>query len=74
MSSEGASGRTPNIGTEPKVGLSPTTHRAAAGLRSDPAVSVPSATSAPPVATATAEPLDDPPGTRRGSTGFTGVP
>ena len=37
-------------------------------------MSVPSATSASPVATATAEPLDEPPGTRRGSAGFTGVP
>src|SRR5690606_26052676 len=31
-------------------------------------------TSASPVATATAEPLDEPPGTRDGSSGFTGVP
>jgi hypothetical protein len=40
----------------------------------DPPVSVPSATSASPVATATADPLEEPPGSRRGSTGFTGVP
>src|SRR6266516_7694751 len=32
------------------------------------------AMSASPAATATAEPLDEPPGSRRGSSGFTGVP
>ena len=46
----------------------------AAGIRTEPPVSVPSATSACPVATATAEPLDEPPGTRRGSSGLGGVP
>src|SRR5690606_41269611 len=46
----------------------------AAGIRTEPDVSVPNATSASPVATATAEPLDEPPGTRDGSSGFTGVP
>ena len=43
-------------------------------MRLEPPVSVPRATSASPVATATAEPLDDPPGTRSGSNGLTGVP
>src|ERR1700722_10031138 len=43
-------------------------------MRTDPPVSVPKATSASPVATATADPDDDPPGSRRGSRGFTGVP
>ena len=43
-------------------------------MRMEPPVSLPYATSASPVATATADPLDDPPGTRAGSSGFTGVP
>ena len=46
----------------------------AAGIRTEPPVSLPNATSASPIATATAEPLDDPPGTRPGSRGLTGVP
>ena len=46
----------------------------AAGIRTEPPVSVPRPTSASPVATATAEPLDEPPGTRSGSAGFTEVP
>src|ERR1035441_4197074 len=46
----------------------------AAGIRTEPPVSVPSPTSAVAVATATAEPLDEPPGTRPASSGFTGVP
>ena len=37
----------------------------AAGSRMEPVVSVPSATSARPLATATAEPLEEPPGMRR---------
>src|ERR1700681_602137 len=43
-------------------------------MRTDPPVSVPKATSASPVATATADPEDDPPGSRLGSRGFSGVP
>src|SRR5690242_17269698 len=46
----------------------------AAGIRTEPPVSDPSATPASPVATAVAEPLDDPPGMRAGSSGLTGVP
>src|ERR1039457_4284631 len=46
----------------------------AAGIRTEPPVWVPSPTSASPLATATAEPLDEPPGTRPASSGFTGVP
>src|SRR5580692_93773 len=74
VSRDGASGYTPCTGTRPQVVLRPTTPQQAAGIRTEPPVSVPSATSASPVATATAEPLDDPPGRRRGSSGFTGVP
>jgi hypothetical protein len=46
----------------------------AAGMRIDPPVSVPYAMSASSAATAVAEPLEEPPGTRRGSSGLTGVP
>src|SRR5436305_7114861 len=46
----------------------------AAGTRSGPPVSDPSATSASPDATAAAEPLDDPPGIKAGSSGLAGVP
>ena len=46
----------------------------AAGMRTEPPVSVPRATSASPSATTTAEPLEEPPGTRAGSSGLTGVP
>ena len=58
----------------PWVVLRPATPQQAAGMRTDPPVSVPRATSAWPVATAVADPLDDPPGTRVGSSGFDGVP
>ena len=46
----------------------------AAGMRIEPPVSLPSAKSTRPAATATAEPLDDPPGTRPGARGLMGVP
>ena len=42
----------------------PMTPQQVAGLRTDPPVSVPSAPGARPVATATAEPLEEPPGWR----------
>ena len=58
----------------PYAVFSPVIPQQAAGMRTDPPVSVPKATSASPVATATADPDDDPPGSRRGSRGFTGVP
>src|SRR3984957_3788914 len=74
VSTDGASGYAPSIGTRPQVVFRPTTPQHAAGTRDEPAPSVPSATSASPTATATAEPLDEPPGSRRGSSGFTGVP
>ena len=74
VSMEGASGYTPSSGTRPQVVFRPVTPQQAAGIRTEPPVSVPRATSASPAATATAEPLDDPPGSRRGSAGFTGVP
>src|SRR5580692_3685333 len=74
VSIDGPRGYTPSSGTRPEVVFRPTTAQQAAGIRTEPAVSVPSATSASPLPTATAEPLDEPPGRRLGSTGFTGVP
>ena len=74
VSKAGASGWTSSSETRPHVVLSPAIPQHAAGMRIDPPVSVPNATSASPAATATAEPLEDPPGTRRGSSGLTGVP
>ena len=69
VSIDGASGHMPSSGMRPKVVFRPTTPHHAAGLRIDPAVSVPSATSASstPGATATPDPLDEPPGTRPAS-------
>src|SRR5262245_12220945 len=49
--------------TRPYVGLSPTMPQQAAGRRMDPPVSVPSAPTARPAATAAPEPLLDPPET-----------
>src|SRR5215469_8639920 len=72
VSRDGASGYTPSSGIRPQVVFRPAIPQQAAGIRTDPPVSVPRAASA--AATATAEPLDDPPGSRRGSAGFTGVP
>src|SRR6476660_4055382 len=55
-SNDGASGKTPSIGTTPKLGLNPTTPQQAAGILIEPPVSVPSAPSASPSASAAAEP------------------
>src|SRR5690348_12081441 len=74
VSMEDASGYTPSSGARPQVVFRPTTPQQAAGIRTEPPVSVPRATSASPAATATAEPLEDPPGMRRASSGFGGVP
>jgi hypothetical protein len=54
-------------GTSPLVGLTPTMPLSAAGTRPEPAVSVPSARSARPRATATALPAEEPPEIRAGS-------
>ncbi len=74
VSREGARGRTPSRGTRPRVVFSPATPQHAAGIRIEPPVSLPKATSASWAPTATAEPLDEPPGTSRASRGLTGVP
>src|SRR5437763_15878127 len=50
--------------TRPYVGLSPTTPHSAAGCRTDPPVSEPSAAGTIRAATAAAEPPDDPPATQ----------
>ena len=70
----GANGRTPASGIRPQVVFSPQIPQQAAGIRIDPPVSVPYPTVASPVATATADPLEEPPGTSEASSGFTGVP
>src|SRR5881409_440117 len=62
-SSEDANAISPKREIRPYVGLSPTTPHSAAGCRTEPPVSVPSAQTASPAATAAAEPPDDPPGT-----------
>ena len=74
VSRDGARGYTPFTEIRPCVVFRPATPQQAAGILTDPPVSVPNATSASPVATATADPLDDPPGSRLGSRGLTGVP
>src|SRR4051794_41611948 len=66
QSSDGAAGRTPRVGTRPRVGFMPTRPLNAAGTRPLPAVSVPSASGTTPAATATALPELLPPLTWRG--------
>ena len=54
-------GNTPFIGTLPGVGFTPTKLLKPAGIRPDPAVSVPKANATNPLATTEAEPELDPP-------------
>ena len=65
-----AIGTMPEREMRPSVGFTPTTEFQLAGLRIDPDVSVPTATVQRPAATATAEPLLDPPGLRLSPYGF----
>src|SRR5262249_21292624 len=58
----------------PYVGFSPTTPQAAAGIRIDPPVSVPTEASAIPAETLTADPPLEPPGERDSSYGFRTLP
>src|SRR5215210_5745743 len=60
--------------TRPYVGLSPTTPQSAAGCRTEPPVSDPSAAGTIRAATAAAEPPDDPPATRAWSHGLRAGP
>src|SRR5689334_14167472 len=64
VSKVGLSGATPAVDTLPTVGLNPTTPHKADGILIDPPVSDPIATGTSPAATATADPLLEPPGTR----------
>ncbi len=62
-SSEDAKAIRPYRDTRPYVGFSPTTPHREAGWRTEPPVSVPSAHTTWPEATAAADPPEDPPGT-----------
>ena len=66
----GSNGTTPLTGTRPGLGAMPTTPHCDAGSRTDPPVSVPTARSASPTATAAAEPPELPPGLRPRSHGL----
>ena len=57
-------------GTRPKLGLSPTLPQNAAGMRTEPAPSVPTLSGPSPAATAAAVPPDEPPGVFVGSHGL----
>ncbi len=60
-------------GTRPMEALNPTRPQCAAGMRTEPPPSLPRASGAMPVATATPEPALDPPGVRAGSHGLRAV-
>ena len=72
VSSVGASAIAPRADTTPAVGFHAVTPQACAGMRTEPPVSVPSATAAMPLATATAEPDDEPPGMKSAFHGLRG--
>ena len=76
VSRVGLSGRTPWVLTRPTVVFRPVTPHQAAGSRTEPPVSVPMAQGTSRAATATPEPLLDPPGVRASaaSHGLCGVP
>ena len=59
--------------TRPHVGLMPNTPLIADGMRIDPPPSAPSANGTSPVATATPEPVDEPPARRSSPCGFRGI-
>ena len=69
-----AAGTRPLLDSKPRVGLTPTRLFRAAGMRPEPAVSVPSEKATRPRATATAEPLLDPPDIYRSSKTHAGMP
>src|SRR5579863_3888732 len=68
------SGIAPSQGMRGLVGLKPAMPHSAAGMRTEPPVSLPIATTAAPSPTETAAPDDEPPGIRRRSYGLPGVP
>ena len=63
-----------SLGTRPGVGRKPTMPQNAAGLRSEPPVSEPVQSGAMPVASATAEPPDEPAADFCGSNGLPVAP
>ncbi len=63
-----------SMGMRPSAGFSPTMPQKDAGIRTDPPMSVPSARLTHPVATATAEPPDEPPEVRVRSRGLRVMP
>src|SRR4029450_7155068 len=74
VSNDGASGFTPATDTKPCDGRKPHIPQLLAGTRVEPPGSVPNAKCTSPHATAEADPLDVPPGTRSGACAFRGVP
>ena len=74
VSSVGASGIAPRVETVPQVGFHAAMPQACAGMRSEPPVSEPSAETTERLATATAEPDDEPPQMKSGFHGFCGLP
>ena len=74
VSEVGAWGIMPATSMRPCVGRIPYSPQKLAGTRTEPPVSVPSAVSQMPAATAAAEPDEEPPGTRPGAATLRGVP
>src|SRR6476620_7685129 len=74
VSSVGANGMTPASEMRPCEGRQPQMPQLLAGTRTEPPVSVPSAKSTSPQATADADPFEEPPVTRSGAAGFNGDP
>src|SRR5215472_2586081 len=74
VSNVGANGFIPAVDMTPCEGRKPQIPQLLAGTRTDPLVSVPKAKSTRAYATAEADPLEDPPGTRSGACGLRGVP
>src|SRR5262249_28995333 len=70
VSSEGARAMAPVVGMRPQVGFQALTPQACAGMRSEPPVSDPSAAATDPLATAAAEPDEDPPEIKGGFHGL----
>ena len=72
QSRTGASGNAPAARTAPQLGFHPVTPVQCDGIRIDPPVSEPSAITDAPLATATADPDDDPPVTKSRFQGLRG--
>ena len=70
----GACPTTPASDKRPWLGRMPKMPQKLAGMRTDPPVSVPIAKLDEASATAAADPLDEPPGTRPGALGLVGAP